>query len=358
MAVGIRGLLLCAMTGLTLSFAPARAADNTERYNNVAPAPEEEPAAQPEPEPTTNKQRARRGAKNQSKTDARKARNERSTKSPAQAQDAARAEDGGAAAQADQDVRSGDSMAPLTVRAVGGYGDSLSAQLTLRDMARKERRMKPVMAAPTSLRDRPAPALPGDKHEVDEVGDEPEVAAPKAPRAPDAATTREEADYLVQQTPRVIMHCFPAPLRQVLARMSKHFGSQVIVTSGFRSRGRRHSQHRYCKAADIQIAGVRPSQIVGYAQLQDEVGGIGTYRHTRSVHIDVREQKISWYGNRGRGHFRLAKDISGAASSWSSSSVVDTTSQGGEGSGGGHGGGGGPGGGGAGGGGGGAGGAR
>ncbi|QLP97576.1 MAG: hypothetical protein HZY79_09510 [Rhodoblastus sp.] len=73
-------------------------------------------------------------------------------------------------------------------------------------------------------------------------------------------------------------------------------------------RGRRHSQHRYCKAADIQIAGVRPSQIVGYAQLQDEVGGIGTYRHTRSVHVDVREQKISQYGNRGRGHFRLAKN--------------------------------------------------
>ena len=105
-----------------------------------------------------------------------------------------------------------------------------------------------------------------------------------------------------------VLRAFGSNLRQVLARMSKHFGSPVIVTSGFRTGGRRHSQHRYCKAADIQIAGARPSQIVGYAQLQDEVGGIGTYRHTRSVHVDVREQKISWYGNRGRGHFRLAKN--------------------------------------------------
>ena len=312
MAVGLRGLLLCAVASLTLSVGVADAADNTERYNNIAPAVEEEPAAQPAPEPVA-KPRERAG-KAQSKAERRKTKGARATRQRREdAADLARAP-----AEAEPAATGAEPMAPLTVKTYGAYSDSLATQLTLRDMARKERRMKPVMAAPSSLRDRPAPALPSDKREVDEVGDEPEVASPKAPRAPDAPTSREEADYLVKQTPRVIMHCFPAALRTVLGRMAKHFGSPVIVTSGFRTGGRRHSQHRYCRAADIQIAGVRPSQIVGYAQLQDEVGGIGTYRHTRSVHVDVREQKISWYGNRGRGHFRLAKDISGAASSWSS----------------------------------------
>ena len=296
MEVGVRGVLLGAAIGAMMSFG-ALADDVPERF--PAPAqtqtPEvEEPAAAPEQQPEAKSpERAKRQSKAEAKAEARKAKAERR-----------------AARRGDAPVApaEGEALAPLTVRAPGGYGDALSAQLTLRDMARKERRMTPVLAAPSSLQDRPAPALPSGKQEVDEVGDEPEPAAPLAPRAPDAPTTRVEAEYLIRQTPRVMMHCFPASLRQVLARMAKHFNSQVIVTSGFRAGGRRHSLHRACKAADIQIAGVRPSQIVGYAQLQDEVGGIGTYRHTRSVHVDVREQKISWYGNRGRSHFRLAKN--------------------------------------------------
>ena len=297
MAVSYRGRLLCAALALTLLCVSALAEGASVRDNPEPKfAVEPEPAAAPEPAAKPQTEKARR----RGKAESRKAR----------AQRAARKQGAEPAAEGVEAILAGgaDPLAPLTVKSQSGYGDALSAQLTLRDMARKERRMKPVFAAPSSIGDRPAPALPGDKREVEEVGDEPEVAAPNAPKKPDAPTSRAEADYLVKQTARVMMHCFPASLRHVLARMSKHFGSPVIVTSGFRSGGRRGSLHRVCKAADIQIAGVRPSQIVGYAQLQDEVGGIGTYRHTRSVHVDVREQKISWYGNRGRGHFRLAKN--------------------------------------------------
>ena len=112
---------------------------------------------------------------------------------------------------------------------------------------------------------------------------------------------------MVKQTDRVVTSCFPAELTAVLDRMSKHFGASVIVTSGFRANGRRHSLHRSCKAADVQIAGVRPSQIIAFAKAQPEIGGIGAYRHTRSVHVDVREEKMSWFGRRGRGHFRVAR---------------------------------------------------
>lgn len=309
MTVGVRGLLLSAIVALALPFGAAHADDQPHRSTNrpveVEQQSEPEQAA-PEPPAKPRAERASRRSRAEARAEAKKARADRQSRSSKRRRDEAAPEE--SAAIAATEAPTSDTMTPLTVKTYGAYGDALSAQLTLRDLARKERRMKPVMAAPVSLRDRPAPALPGDKHEVDEVGEEPEVASPKAPRAPDAPTTKEEAAYLIKQTPRVMMHCFPASLRSVLTRMSKHFGSPVIVTSGFRTGGRRHSQHRYCKAADIQIAGVRPSQIVGYAQLQDEVGGIGTYRHTRSVHVDVREQKISWYGNRGRGHFRLAKN--------------------------------------------------
>jgi hypothetical protein len=304
MAVGVRALLGCATIGLCLTFsAVAARAEVDERYNNPAaaePVEEAQPAPEPAAKPKAESSRQKRRAKAEARRKSRAARGTRKEEAPA--------ESSAAAPAATEEGATSDGATPLTVRTYGAGGENLAAALTLRDLARKERRMKPVMAAPASLTDRPAPSLPGDKAQVDDVGEETEVVSPRAPRQRDAPTSKEEAAFLIKQTPRVVTACFPASLRLVLGRMSKHFGSPVIVTSGFRAYGRRHSQHRYCKAADIQIAGVRPSQIVGYAQLQDEVGGIGTYSHTRSVHVDVRDQKISWYGNRGRGHFRLAKD--------------------------------------------------
>lgn len=202
---------------------------------------------------------------------------------------------------------------PLTVRAET-LTDPFQAVLTTRDILRRDRRPTPVLAAPTSLADRPAPARPSDKALVEETAQEQRVARVFAPPAAarDAPTTQEEVEFYQKQTDRVVTECFPDDLKRVLARMSRHFGSPVIVTSGYRSRGRRGSLHRVCKAADVQIAGVRPSQIVAFAENEPDIGGIGTYSYTRSIHIDTREAKMSWRGNRGRGWFRVAKDLSGA----------------------------------------------
>ena len=105
---------------------------------------------------------------------------------------------------------------------------------------------------------------------------------------------------LSKQTEAVSISCFPTRLRSVLSRISSHFGKPVIVTSGYRSSGRRGSLHRVCKAADIQIAGVSGFAIARYARSLDDVGGVGTYRHTRSVHVDIGERVFSWHGNRRR----------------------------------------------------------
>lgn len=93
----------------------------------------------------------------------------------------------------------------------------------------------------------------------------------------------------VHQTKSVRSSCFTPELRVVLARLRKTFGRELIVTSGFRGRKitRSGSYHGRCMAADVQIAGVSPGKLRQVARATPGVGGIGTYCHTRSVHIDV-----------------------------------------------------------------------
>lgn len=105
---------------------------------------------------------------------------------------------------------------------------------------------------------------------------------------------------ILTQTGSVRTTCFPSRLNAVLRDISGHFGRPVVVTSGYRGGGRSGSYHRKCQAADIQIAGVAPSAIARYARSMDSVGGVGTYGHTRSVHVDVGDRVFSWYGNRRR----------------------------------------------------------
>jgi hypothetical protein len=96
------------------------------------------------------------------------------------------------------------------------------------------------------------------------------------------------------------MNCFPGELQAVLQRIGSHFGGAVVVTSGYRTGGRRGSYHRRCMAADIQIAGVSAAAIARFARTLPEVGGVGTYGHTRSVHVDVGDRDLTWHGGRGR----------------------------------------------------------
>jgi hypothetical protein len=105
---------------------------------------------------------------------------------------------------------------------------------------------------------------------------------------------------ILTQTSGVRINCFPGELRSVLRDISAHFGKAVVVTSGQRGSGRGGSYHRRCMAADIQIAGVSPGAIARYARGHGSVGGVGTYGHTRSVHVDVGERVFSWHGGRRR----------------------------------------------------------
>jgi uncharacterized protein YcbK (DUF882 family) len=93
---------------------------------------------------------------------------------------------------------------------------------------------------------------------------------------------------------RVITSCFPPLLRSALKQLAQYFHRDVLVTSGYRDHGLAHSRHRTCDAADIMIDGVTPIHVAHVAAHIAGVNGIGTYRHVRIVHIDVRDYKSAW----------------------------------------------------------------
>lgn len=88
--------------------------------------------------------------------------------------------------------------------------------------------------------------------------------------------------------------CFPQDLRRALDTIAGHFKAEVLVTSGYRNRGRRGSLHRSCKAADIRVAGVSASAVARFARDIPGVNGVGVYRRIGLTHIDVRNERSSW----------------------------------------------------------------
>ncbi|WP_240535031.1 YcbK family protein [Notoacmeibacter marinus] len=106
----------------------------------------------------------------------------------------------------------------------------------------------------------------------------------------------------------VDVKCLKPALVRVLNQVEKKFGRPVIVTSGFRSRqrnararGAKRSLHMFCAAADIQVEGVSKWTLAEYLRSMDGRGGVGTYCHTKSVHIDVGpERDWNWRCKRRR----------------------------------------------------------
>ena len=99
---------------------------------------------------------------------------------------------------------------------------------------------------------------------------------------------------LLLQRKSVKVGCFPPPLIRILKRVERKFGRTPIVTSGYRSpkynrliRGAKNSMHIHCKAADIQVKGVSKWTLARYLRTLPGRGGVGTYCHTASVHIDI-----------------------------------------------------------------------
>ncbi len=111
------------------------------------------------------------------------------------------------------------------------------------------------------------------------------------------------------QTERVETGCFQPELLRVLKVVETHYGRKIMVTSGLRdlkhnarAGGSRHSLHTTCQAADIQVPGVSKWDLAEYLRTIPGRGGVGTYCHTESVHIDTGESRDwNWRCRRRRG---------------------------------------------------------
>jgi uncharacterized protein YcbK (DUF882 family) len=123
-----------------------------------------------------------------------------------------------------------------------------------------------------------------------------------------AGLARLAPNGLLTQTDRVDVACLKPSLVRVLKTVERHYGRKIMVTSGYRSpshnrraRGAKNSLHMYCAAADVQVQGVSKWELASFARTMPGRGGIGTYCHTESVHIDVGpERDWNWRCRRRR----------------------------------------------------------
>jgi uncharacterized protein YcbK (DUF882 family) len=109
-----------------------------------------------------------------------------------------------------------------------------------------------------------------------------------------AGLARLAPNGLLTQRESVDVACLKPELVRLLKTVERHFGKRMVITSGYRSpaynrkvRGAERSQHMYCAAADVQIPGVSKWEIAKLVRSMPGRGGVGTYCHTHSVHIDV-----------------------------------------------------------------------
>ncbi|MEO1745946.1 MAG: YcbK family protein, partial [Pseudomonadota bacterium] len=122
-----------------------------------------------------------------------------------------------------------------------------------------------------------------------------------------AGLARLAPNGLRTQHSGVDVKCLKPALVRMLKQVERHYGKSVVVTSGYRSpshnrrvRGAKNSLHVYCAAADIQVAGVSKWNLAAYLRSIPGRGGVGTYCHTKSVHIDIGPRRDwNWRCRRG-----------------------------------------------------------
>lgn len=109
------------------------------------------------------------------------------------------------------------------------------------------------------------------------------------------------------QHDKVQVSCLKPQLVSMIKRLETHYRKPVVITSGYRSpshnrnvSGAKRSFHMSCSAADLQIPGVSKWEIARHVRTWPGRGGVGTYCHTESVHIDVGpERDWNWRCRRG-----------------------------------------------------------
>ncbi len=100
----------------------------------------------------------------------------------------------------------------------------------------------------------------------------------------------------VLQTQTVDTACLKPELLEILHQVETHYGRKVVITSGYRSRGREGSLHRTCSAADIIVPGISSQALAIYARTIPAVGGVGTYCHESMIHVDIGTPRDWKYG--------------------------------------------------------------
>ncbi len=109
-----------------------------------------------------------------------------------------------------------------------------------------------------------------------------------------AGLARLAPNGLRTQHSGVDVQCLKPALVRMLKTIERKYGRPVVITSGYRSpaynrkvRGARKSLHMYCAAADIRVSGVSKWALASYLRSVSGRGGVGTYCHTDSVHVDI-----------------------------------------------------------------------
>lgn len=129
--------------------------------------------------------------------------------------------------------------------------------------------------------------------------------------------TRVAPNGVHVQNASVEVACFKPNLLNVIKTVETHFGKPVVVTSGYRDPehnrmvgGAEESMHKSCDAADIKIDGVSKWDIASYIRSLPGRGGVGTYCHTDSVHLDTGNTRDwNWGCSAGRGARPSARAI-------------------------------------------------
>jgi Peptidase M15 len=133
----------------------------------------------------------------------------------------------------------------------------------------------------------------------------PSMIPPKVDEKDEEGAEEGASDGVEKQVDSVELACIEPAVMDIVKKAGAFFRAVPIITSGYRSRGRRGSLHRQCKAVDFIVPGVSTHTLANYLKALPEAGGVGTYCHTKSVHIDVGEPRNWGYCGFRRIYFSM-----------------------------------------------------